>query len=137
VARRPCQVNLLSTGNTTPHSKLKAGFVTVAAYERLYLCMADSFTEPVKPLDSACFILRKESLIFETLDTDCHAKFCGNLPRRSIRPISTSKSTQSISPKSLSNFIIFLYGNGNQSFDCRLYMFRQVSPNRYDFSKVR
>ena len=114
VARRPCQVNSLTTGNTTPHSKLKAGFVTVTAYERLYLGMADSFAESIKPLDGARFVLCKKSLIFETLDTDCHAKLCCNLPRRSIRPITASKSTQSISPKSLSNFVIFftsvLYG---------------------------
>jgi hypothetical protein len=114
VARRPCQVNSLSTGNTTPHSKLKAGFVTVTAYKRLYLGTTDSFTEPIKPLNGARFILRKESLIFETLDTDCHTKLCGSLPRRSIRPITTSKSTQGISPKSLSIFVIFfasvLYG---------------------------
>jgi len=106
VARRFCKPYFLTTGNTTPHSKLKAGFVTVTAYERLYLGMADSFTEPIKPLDCARFVLRKESLIFETLDTDCHAKLCCNLPRRSIRPITASKSTQDFSPKSLSNFII-------------------------------
>ena len=80
--------------------------------------MADLFSEPVTPLDCARFVLREESLILKTRGTDCHAKFYGNLPRRSIRPVTASKSTQGISPKPLNYFIIFLYGNGNQSFDC-------------------
>jgi hypothetical protein len=75
------------------------GFVTVTAYERLYLDMAYSFAELVTPLDYAGFILCKESPMLETRGTDCHAQLNGNLPRNSIRPVTASKSTQGISPK--------------------------------------